>query len=87
MSSLDKMENFLSLSKEYYNANIKPMLEPDMKGKYIAMSHEVKKYWIGESMTEALKKAKNEYPDKLFYVIQIGSDAIFSIQSIGKKNI
>lgn len=42
MSSLDKMENFLSLSKEYYNANIKPMLEPDMKGKYIAMSHEVK---------------------------------------------
>ncbi|HEY5123038.1 MAG TPA: hypothetical protein VIK14_04815 [Ignavibacteria bacterium] len=86
MSGLDKIDNFLELSKEYYNSNIKSIVESNSKGKYIAISYEVKKYWIGESMTEALKSAKHECPDKLFYVVQIGSDSVFTIQSISKKN-
>ncbi|MFQ6113169.1 MAG: hypothetical protein ACE5NG_03660 [bacterium] len=30
-------------------------------------------YFLGKSLTEALKKAKKKYPGKVFYSIRIGS--------------
>lgn len=74
------IEEFTRKSKEYYN-KIKPKLESEYKGKYVALDFETENYWIGETATEALTEAKKAFPNKLFYLVQISSPATFSIQS------
>jgi len=74
-------EEFSKKSEEYYN-QIKYELESKFKGKYVALDFRSKNYWIGGTATEALTEAKKQFPEKLFYLLQIGSPAPFSIQSI-----
>jgi hypothetical protein len=75
------LEEFSKKSGEFYN-QIKAELESKFKGKYVALDFESKQYWIGETATEALTRAKSDFPNKLFYLLQIGTPAPFSIQSI-----
>lgn len=75
------LEEFAKKSDEFYK-QIKVELETKHKGEYAALDFESQKYWLGETATEALTKAKKEFPNKLFYLLQIGSPAPFSIQSM-----
>jgi hypothetical protein len=75
------LSEFSKLSEEYYNT-IKPQLESENKGKYVAVDYVSKEYWIGETASEALEKAKKKYQDRLFYLIQVGYPATFRIQSM-----
>ena len=75
------MEEFAKNSRAYYN-ELRPTLEAESKGKYVALDFETKKIWIGDTATDALTKAKEEFPNKLFYLLQIGAPAPFNIQSI-----
>jgi len=80
------LDNFSENSKEYYN-KIKKKLESEFKGKYIALDYSSKQYWLGDTATEALSKARDEFPKKLFYLLQVGSSTPFSIQSIKIRKI
>lgn len=80
------MEEFVKNSKTYYN-ELRSSLEAESKGKYVALDFTTKNYWIGETATDALTKAKNEFPNKLFYLLQIGSPAPFNIQSISIRKL
>jgi len=79
------LKEFSQKSEEYYNS-LKPQLEATHKGKYVALDFELKRYWIGGTATEALAKAKQELPDRLFYLIQVGASAPFAIQRIYRRN-
>ncbi len=83
-SSLN-IEEFSKKSADFYK-EIQPEVEASYRGKYAAIDFESRKYWIGETLSDALKNAKAEFPNKLFYVVQVGSSAIFSIQSVTKKS-
>lgn len=74
-----------SKKAEIFYAEIKTELEAQFKGKYAAIDYESKKYWIGDTASEALSKAKVEFPSKLFYLVQVGSPATFTVQSILTK--
>lgn len=85
------VEDFSKKSQEFYNS-IKARLEAESLNKYVALDYETSKYWLGETASDALTKAKAEFPQKIFYLIQVGSPTTFSIQSVrtadlfGKKN-
>ncbi|HBA51411.1 MAG: hypothetical protein UV63_C0054G0009 [Microgenomates group bacterium GW2011_GWC1_43_11] len=85
------VEEFSKKSLEFYD-QIKAQLEAESPNKYVAIDYETSRHWIGETASEALTKAKTDFPQKIFYLIQIGSPTTFSIQSIrtndlfGKKN-
>jgi hypothetical protein len=74
------MEDFSKKSQQYYTT-IKDTLEKDSKGKFVALSYELQKYWIAETASEALKIANQEFPFALFYLVQIGSPSTFTILS------
>ena len=80
------LDEFSKQSEAYYT-EIKVELEEKHRGKYAAIDFENKKFWIAETASDALSKAKAEYPDKLFYLIQIGSPSAFSIQSLHSNNL
>lgn len=75
------LDEFSKNSEEFYN-KIKSDLEVKYKGKYAAIDFESKKYWIGETASDALSKAKTEFPLKLFYLVQVGSTTTFTVQSM-----
>lgn len=54
---------------------IKSDYEPDDNGKFLAIETEKSKVYIGATSGEALEKARNENPGKLFYVVKVGSDS------------
>ena len=78
------LEEFSKKSEAYYS-EIQSQLVAAYKGKYAAIDYETKNFWIGETVSEALAKARAQFPTKLFYVIQVGSPATFTVQSVSKK--
>lgn len=64
-------EIFKKISKE---------LEEDYRGKFVAIEVDSGDYFIGDTSIEASKKAKEEYPDKVFFLGKIGYRAAFSFK-------
>lgn len=74
------LEDFSKKSLEYYE-QIKQKLEKEARSKFVALDYETNKYWLGETASEALVKAKEQFPSKIFYLLQVGSPSTFSVQS------
>jgi hypothetical protein len=76
----ENLEEFSKNAEAFYK-EIKTDLEAKYKGKYAAIDFRSKKYWIGDTASDALSQAKSEYPSKIFYLVQIGSIATFTVQT------
>ncbi|MCR4403750.1 MAG: hypothetical protein NUW06_00360 [Candidatus Acetothermia bacterium] len=73
------MEGTLAVNKEQLVARgqeiyqrLKDQLEPGHNGKIVAIEVESGDYFLGESVVEAGKKARQKYPDKPFYFVKVG---------------
>ncbi|MEW6104589.1 MAG: hypothetical protein AB1630_12385 [bacterium] len=68
---------------EVYHKFQKKWLEEKLKGKYAAIEPDSEKAYIGENSLETLKKAKENYPDKLFYLVKIGYETAAMLRRKG----
>ena len=64
--------------QELYKQKLRDKLETESLGKYIAIDVETEEYFLGESLEDALNKAKEKYPNKIFHSIKIGSTGVFT---------
>lgn len=48
--------------------------DPAHTGKFLAIETETKEVYLGETSAEALEKARQANPGKIFYVVKIGSN-------------
>lgn len=53
---------------------IKFQYDPKEKGKFLAIDIESKSAYLGETSVDALNSARQEHPNKVFYVVKIGFD-------------
>ncbi len=53
---------------------IKVNYEPKDNGKFLAIDIDSKKTYLGNTSAEALELAKQNHPNKVFYVVKIGFD-------------
>lgn len=83
-SSSFNLDEFSKKAEVFYT-EIKAELEAQHKGKYAAIDAEDKRYWLADTASEALQKAKKEFPSKLFYLVQVGSTSTFTVQSLLMK--
>lgn len=51
---------------------IKTQYDPEKKGKYLAIEIDSKDIYIGNTSAEALVMAREQHPDKIFYVVKVG---------------
>lgn len=51
---------------------IKFQYEPQQNGKFLAIEVESRKAYLADSSADAVVLAKNDFPDKVFYVVKIG---------------
>ena len=57
-------------------AVLKSQLDPTYHGQIVAIEVESGDYFIGKSVTEAARKAREKYPEKVFYFVKIGFPAV-----------
>lgn len=55
-------------------------LEGDYRGKFVAIEVDSGDYFVGDTIIEADEKAKEKYPDKIFYLGGIGFRAAVSFK-------
>ena len=53
---------------------IKTQYEPKELGKFLAIDIDTETIYLGNSSAEAVEKARQENPGKVFYVVKIGFD-------------
>ncbi|RJQ35006.1 hypothetical protein C4568_01630 [Candidatus Parcubacteria bacterium] len=57
-------------------SEIKYKYEPADNGKFLAIDIDSKEVFIANSSSEAVALAKVKHPEKVFYVVKIGSSAV-----------
>jgi hypothetical protein len=58
-------------------ATLKEKLEKEHRGEFVAIEVDSGDYFLGQTLQEADKKARQKYPDRVFYVIRIGRRAVW----------
>lgn len=53
---------------------IKVQYEPRERGRFLAIDIDTRRAYLGDSSAEALEVAREQHPDKVFYVVKIGFD-------------
>ncbi|MFH1769089.1 MAG: hypothetical protein ABH833_00285 [Parcubacteria group bacterium] len=64
--------------KEQYDI-LKPTIEKKYYGQYIVIEHISHEYFINPRLADALREAKNKFPDREFYSARIGFDIVISM--------
>lgn len=55
-----------------YDEHLKMQLEPEHKGRFVAVEPDSGKYFLGDTGTAALVAASTALPEKKFYLLRIG---------------
>lgn len=65
---------------------VKIQYEPQEKGKFLAIDIETENLYLGTTSAEALELARQQHPDKVFYVVKIGFDVAETLARTFTKN-
>lgn len=79
------LEEISTLGEKFYLEELKDALEKDHIGQYVIIDVGQKKYVVDSDRLVAVEKAKKEFGDKLFYIIQIGNAQNPSLNFSAKK--
>ena len=55
-----------------YHEKLKPLLEPQYKGKVVAIEVDSGDYFLGDRVIDAWQKAKAKHPGKIFHFVHVG---------------
>lgn len=62
-------------AKELYERNLKHDLETTQRDKFVAIEPESGDYFVGDTLDDAVKLARNKHPGKLSHTIRVGHRA------------
>lgn len=71
--------------QELYDTKLKTKLEKRFYGKYAAIDVESGEYFIGDTLVDALTKAKTKFPSQIFHSVKIGSTGAFTMSGLNRK--
>lgn len=70
-----QLQQFTKKGREIYK-RLKEDLEPQYRGKIVAIDVETGDYFLGNTVIEAGKKGRQKYPQKIFHFIRVGFPAV-----------
>jgi len=74
-------EEIAKRGEEIYQRKFQKQYEPSCNGKFFAIEIESEEGFLGDISVEAVEKAKEKYPQKIFYIKKIGFPAAEIISS------
>lgn len=73
-SNSEKLEKVAEEGERFYAAQLRAVLEPEHRGKFVAIEPQTGHYFLGRNGSEALVSAHRAMPDSLFYLKRVGFD-------------
>ncbi len=67
------MIDIMRRGKELYK-RLYPELIEKYRGKFMAIEPQSELFWIGDTLVEALQRARARFPDREFYAVEIGKE-------------
>lgn len=58
---------------------IKAEVETKYKDKYLTIDVTSGEYFVGDTVEDALIKAKEKYPGRIFHTVKVGAQGIYSV--------
>ena len=80
MSTTNTPEHIAKQGAEIYKEQYKSLYEPGHNGEYVAIEVESQQAFLAESLEASYQKAKEKFPQHLFYFVKIGSPGVFSVE-------
>ncbi len=77
---MERNDNLASRGREIYDRNLRQILEPDLRGRFVAIEVESGEYFLGSTITESIANGRKKYPTRLFYVMRVGYEAAVSLK-------
>ncbi len=68
----------MAKGKEQYDI-LKPVIERKYYGQYVVIEPISHEYFISPRLADALREARNKFPDREFYSVRIGFDIVLSM--------
>jgi hypothetical protein len=68
-----------------YDERLRDLLEPEHAGEFVAIEPETEQYFLGATGLAALHAGRKALPDKLFYLLRVGSDAAYRVGGYGAR--
>jgi hypothetical protein len=68
-----------------YDERLRALLEPEHAGEFVAIEPDTEQYFLGETGLAALRAGRRALPDKLFYLLRVGSDAAYRVGGYGAR--
>lgn len=69
-------------AKRIYADQLQAELEPQHKGRFVAIEPESGEYFLGNTFDEAVKSARTKHPHRLSHTLRIGHLAAFHIGGV-----
>ncbi len=66
------MQNLAEKGRDFYNQNLKTILEPDRNGEFIAIEPESGQYFLGDTSRQVMDAAHTALPHGKFYLQKVG---------------
>jgi len=73
VSDKPKFSELTELGIKFYKEKLKPLLEPEHNGEFVAIEPYSERYFLNKNHTQAILNARAEMPDKLFFVARVGT--------------
>lgn len=77
----------LKKGEKIYLETLRKVLEPTHTGAYVAIDVDTGQHLVESSELGAIKRAQEEFGDKLFYIVQIGNLSEPTINFVERKNV
>ena len=72
--------------KQFYEENLKSILEPQENGKFVSIEPESGEYFVAQTDVEAAIKGKEMFPERILFLMRIGFPTAHKIGGYGTRN-
>ncbi len=69
------VDEFVRKAEAIYADRLRPVLEPAHLDEFVAIEPESGDYFLGKTLSEATRNARNIYPDRLTHAMRVGHKA------------
>jgi hypothetical protein len=83
--SPENQKAFARNARAIYQQRLKQLLEKSAPGQFVAIEVDSGDYFLGATPLEAVTKAKQRYPDRVFHVMKVGAKAVLLLKKGGSS--
>lgn len=81
---VDKTRRELADAAEaIYATRLRPQLEPEHNGEFVAIEPVSGEYFLGKTLSEAIQAARRSFPDRYPYAMRVGIHPAIHLGSCG----